>query len=164
MGWGESVLDRRDTVMARFALIAAAAAALMLSTPASAELVRKESPYSVTETVERLATVLKERNLTVFNRIDHAAGAKQAGQDLRPTVLIIFGSPAVGTPLMQAEQTMGLSLPLKALVWQDAAGKVWLGYDAPVGMAKERGLPADNPVIARVTGALTAITDSAVKR
>jgi uncharacterized protein (DUF302 family) len=65
---------------------------------------------------------------------------------------------------MQAEQTMGLSLPLKALVWQDAAGKVWLGYDAPAGMAKERGLSAENPAIARITGALAAITDSAVKR
>ena len=65
---------------------------------------------------------------------------------------------------MQAQQTMGLSLPLKALAWQDAAGKVWLGYDAPADLAKEHGVPTDYPAIARITSALAAMTDAAVKR
>jgi uncharacterized protein (DUF302 family) len=69
----------------------------------------------------------------------------------------------VGTPLMQAEQTMGLSLPLRALAWEDAAGKVWLGYDAPAGIAAERGLPKDHPMIVRLEAALKSLTDEAVK-
>jgi len=149
--------------MAKIASLAMVAAALLTST-ANAEVVRKESPHSVAVTIERIEAVIKERGLAVFNKIDHAAGAKAAGQELRPTVLIIFGSPAVGTPLIQAEQTMGLSLPLKALAWQDAAGKVWLGYDAPASMAAERGVAKDHPVIGRITGALNGITDAAVKQ
>ena len=98
----------------------------------------------------------------VFTEIDHAAGAKKAGLELRPTVLVIFGSPVSGTPLMQAEQTMGLSLPLKALAWQDGAGKVWLGYDTPKSVADERGV-GDHAAVARIAGALGAITDAAVK-
>ena len=149
--------------MAKIASLAMVAAAFLAST-ANAEVVRKESPHSVAVTIERIEAVIKERGLAVFNKIDHAAGAKAAGQELRPTVLIIFGSPAVGTPLIQAEQTMGLSLPLKALAWQDAAGKVWLGYDAPASMAAERGVAKDHPVIGRITGALNGITDAAVKQ
>jgi uncharacterized protein (DUF302 family) len=78
--------------------------------------------------------------------------------------LIVLGSPATGTPLIQAEQTMGLSLPLKALAWQDAAGKVWLGYDAPAGVAAERGVPRDHPVVGQITKALGGLTDAAIKR
>ena len=136
----------------------------MVSTPAGAELIRKESPYPFGETVARFEAVIKDRGLNQFAKIDHAAGAKQAGQELRPTVLIIFGSAAVGTPLMQAQQTMGLSLPLKALVWQDADGKVWLGYDLPADIAKERGVAADHPVISKITAALNAMSDATIKR
>lgn len=135
----------------------------LLSSAAHAELVRKQSPHSVAATVEKIEAAIKARGLTVFNKIDHAAGAKAAGQELRPTVLIIFGSPAVGTPLLQAEQTMGLSLPLKALAWQDAAGTVWLGYDAPASMAAERGVAKDHPVIGRIAGALNGLVEAAVK-
>ena len=92
----------------------AAILALIVTGQAQAELARKERPYPVNQTIERLEAVLKERGLTVFATIDHAAGAKTVNQQLRPTTLIIFGSPAAGTPLIQAEQTMGLSLPLKA--------------------------------------------------
>lgn len=140
------------------------AAALLITVPASAELIRKESAYPVAETVDRFEAAAKKRDLTVFSRIDHAAGAKKVGQDLRPTVLLIFGSPAVGTPLIQAAQTMGLSLPLKVLAWQDADGKVWIGYDAPADMAAAHSLPRDHPVIGRIAGALDALTDVAAKR
>ena len=144
--------------------LAALAVALFVSLPANAELIRKESPYPVAETADRLEAAAKARGLIIFVRVDHAAGAKKVGQELRPTVLIVFGSPATGTPLIQAEQTMGLSLPLKALAWQDAAGKVWLGYDTPAGVAAERGVAPDHPVVGQVTKALGALTDAAIKK
>ena len=136
---------------------------VMLTAPASAEMLRKLSPHPVKETIDRLESIVKEKGLTVFARVDHAAGAKKVGLDLRPTELLIFGSPATGTPLMQAEQTMGLSLPLKVLVWQDVDNKVWLGYDTPVSVAAERGVAKDNPVLGKVSDAIGAFTDAALK-
>lgn len=150
--------------MKRIIATAAAAAIVMVAGAAQAELVRKQSPHSVGATLDRLDAVVKEKGLTVFARIDHAAGAKKAGMELRPTELIIFGSPKVGTPLMQAKQTMGLDLPLKVLAWQDEGGKVWLAYEAPADMGAARGLPKDNSVIQKVTGALDAFTNVAVKK
>ena len=145
-------------------LVFVAAVLALTAGPAQAELIRKQSPYPVAETADRFEAVVKEKGLTVFARIDHAAGAKKAGQDLRPTLLIIFGSPAVGTPLMQAQQTMGLALPLKVLAWQDADGKVWVGYEKPDDLAAAHGVPADHPVVKRITGALDGFTDAAVKK
>ena len=146
-------------------VFAAAAAVLMLSASvAQADLVRKKSPHAVGETIDRLEAVVKEKGLTVFARIDHAAGAKKVDMALRPTELIVFGSAKVGTPLMQANQTMGLDLPLKVLAWQDAGGQVWLAYEAPADMAAARGLPKDNPVIKNITGALDNFTNAAVKK
>src|SRR5271170_5455991 len=83
------------------------------------------------ETMDRLAAEVTSKGMTVFARIDHAAGAKEAGMPLRPTALLIFGNAGGGTPLMQANQTIGIDLPLKALVWEDASGKVWLTYNEP---------------------------------
>lgn len=137
--------------------------ATLFAAPLHAEMIRKQSTLSFADTVARLEAVLKDRGLTQFAKIDHAAGAKLVGQELRPTTLIIFGSPAVGTPLIQAQQTMGLTLPLKALVWQDADGKVWIGYDAAPDTAKERGIASDHPVIQKIAGALGAISEAATK-
>ncbi len=150
--------------MKRLIATVVTAGLVMAAGAAQAELVRKQSPHPVGETVDRLEAVVKEKGLTVFARIDHAAGAKKAGMDLRPTELIIFGSPKVGTPLMQAEQTMGLDLPLKVLVWQDDGGQVWLAYETPADMGAARGLAKDNPVIQKVTGALDNFTSAAVKK
>jgi uncharacterized protein (DUF302 family) len=88
-----------------------------------------ESAYGPKETMDRLEAEVKVKGLTVFARIDHAAGAAQVGLPLRPTAVLIFGNAKGGTPLMQAAQTIGIDLPLKALVWQDAAGKTWLSYN-----------------------------------
>ena len=147
------------------AIVAGLAAIFLVSAvPAHAEIVKMQSPYSVAETVDRLENAIKGKGLTVFARIDHAAGAKAVGQELRPTLLIIFGSAKVGTPLIQAQQTMGLSLPLKALAWEEADGKVWLGYDAPADMAATRGIPRDHKVIGAITGALDGLTNAAIKK
>ena len=87
--------------------------------------------HSVRATIDRLESEVKAKGMTVFARVDHAAGAKEAGLELRPTKVLIFGSAKAGTPLMQADQTIGIDLPLKVLVWQDAAGKTWISYNDP---------------------------------
>jgi len=90
---------------------------------------------------DRLEAEIKAKGMTVFARIDHAAGAAQAALSLRPTE-VLFGNAKAGTPLMQSNQTIGIDLPLKALVWQDADGKVWLSYNEPSWLAKRHGLAA----------------------
>ena len=89
-------------------------------------LITMASSFSAKETMDRLEAEVKAKGLTVFARIDHAAGAIEAGLPLRPTAVLIFGNAKGGTPLMQANQAIGIDLPLKALVFEDAAGKVWL--------------------------------------
>ena len=88
---------------------------------------------------QRLETELTAKGMTIFARIDHAAGAAQVGLPLRPTGLLIFGSAKAGTPLMQSNQEIGIDLPLKALVWEDAAGKTWLSYNNPSWLARRPG-------------------------
>ena len=98
------------------------------------------SSFGPKETMDRLEAEIKARGMTVFARIDHAAGAAEAGLPLRPTELVIFGSAKAGTPLMQANQEIGIDLPLKALVFEDAAGKVWLSYNDPRWLAQRHGV------------------------
>ena len=99
-----------------------------------------QSNLGARETMDRLAAEVKAKGLTVFARVDHAAGAAEVGMQLRPTELLIFGNARGGTPLMQANQLVGIDLPLKALVYQDAAGKVWLAYNAPDWIAQRHHL------------------------
>ena len=98
-----------------------------------------KSAYSAQETMARLQAAITAKGMTVFAHIDHAAGAVQAGLPLRPTDLLIFGSPKGGTPVMQSVQTAGIDLPLKALVWQDEAGTTWLSYNTPAWAAERHG-------------------------
>jgi uncharacterized protein (DUF302 family) len=103
-------------------------------------LITLRSGFGPAETMQRLEAEVRARGLKVFAHIDHAAGATEAGLPLRPTDLLIFGNARGGTPLMQADQTMGIDLPLKALVWQDAAGTTWLSYNDPAWLAQRHGL------------------------
>jgi uncharacterized protein (DUF302 family) len=105
-------------------------------------LVTLESAHGAAEMVERLATEIEKRGMTVFSRIDHAAAAREAGMALRPTEVLLFGNPRSGTPLMQADQTIGIDLPLKMLVWEDAAGKTWVSWNDPLWLAARHGLPS----------------------
>ena len=115
------------------------------------------SSYEPKDTMDRFEAALKAKGLTIFARIDHAAGAAEAGLPLRPTELLIFGNAKSGTPLMQADQAVGIDLPLKALVWQDASGKTWLSYNDPAWMAKRHGLGnAVDATIAAMAGLLSA--------
>jgi len=93
--------------------------------------------------MNRLDAAIRARGLTVFANIDHAAGATAVGLSLLPTELLIFGSAAAGTPLMQAAQTIGIDLPLKVLVWQDEARKTWLSYNDPAWLAQRHRLAAN---------------------
>jgi uncharacterized protein (DUF302 family) len=117
-------------------------------------LVSIPSSFDPKETMDRLEAALRASGVTIFARIDHAAGAAAVGEDLRPTELLIFGNPKGGTPLMRAEQTIGIDLPLKALVWRDVAGKTWLSYNEPGWLAKRHGL---GPETAGPVGNMTAM-------
>ena len=103
-------------------------------------LVSIASSHSPATTIDRLTAALDAKGITVFARIDHAAGAASVGMALRPTTVVIFGNPAAGTPLMQRDQRVGLDLPLKALVWQDAGGQTWLTYSDLAWLAERYGL------------------------
>ncbi|MGH6817262.1 MAG: DUF302 domain-containing protein [Methylovirgula sp.] len=96
--------------------------------------------HSVSEAIDRLETTLRAKGVTIFARIDHAAGAASVGMSLRPTEVLIFGNPKAGTPLMQDQQTIGLDLPLKMLAWQDADGKVWITYNDATWLARRHRL------------------------
>ena len=98
-----------------------------------------KSDHAPNETMARLEAAVKAKGLTVFARIDHAAGASAAGLSLRPTDVLIFGNAKGGTPLMQTAQTIGIDLPLKALVWQDASGETWLSWNDPAWLAARHG-------------------------
>jgi uncharacterized protein (DUF302 family) len=121
-----------------------------------------ESGYGPKETIDRLETEIKAKGMAVFARIDHAAGAADVGLTLRPTTLLIFGNAKGGTPLMLSNQTAGIDLPLKALVWQDASGKTWLSYNEPSWIARRHGLGPDvDPAVHAIAGALGAVVNAA---
>jgi uncharacterized protein (DUF302 family) len=125
-------------------------------------LISVSSTFGAKETMDRLEAEVKARGLTVFARIDHAAGAAEVGLALRPTVLLIFGNARAGTPLMQADQAVGIDLPLKALVTEDASGKVWVSYNDPHWIAQRHGLGAATRQTAEaMAAALNAVVTKA---
>ncbi len=126
-------------------------------------LVEVQSPHDAKATMKKLEQAVKDKGLKVFARIDHAAGAKKIGKDLRPTELLIFGNPEGGTPLMACAQTAGIDLPLKMLVWRDEASKVWLGYNDPQFLAQRHGI-ADCPVVPKLQQALQDIAQTVTAR
>ena len=101
------------------------------------------SRYSVPETLERLEAILKEKGITVFALVDHSGEAEKSGLKMRPTQLLIFGSPKSGTPLMVAAPRLAIDLPLKALAWQDEQGQVWLSYNSPEYLQQRHGFPTE---------------------
>ncbi len=120
-----------------------------------------KSAHNVPETMDRFENAARDAGLTVFARIDHGEQAGNVGLGLRPTQLLIFGSPKVGTHLMQSTQRIGIDLPLKVLVWEDGEGKVWLGY-LPVAILLQRYAIADRPKIqTKMTGLLAKLARAA---
>ena len=120
------------------------------------------SAHGPEETVSRLEAALRDKGMALFARIDHAAGAAEVGLELRPTVLLMFGNAKAGTPLMQADQAIGIDLPLKALVWQNAAGATFLSYNEPRWLAQRHRLGADvQAPLDAMTAGLVALTREA---
>ena len=133
------------------------------TTSAADGLIAMRSPYDAQMTVQRLEQQITERGLTIFARIDHAAGAAKVGASLRFTTLLVFGNPKGGTPFMLCEQTVAIDLPLKALVWEDAYAQVWLGYNDPVFIAKRHGV-VNCPVVTKMQETLEQVARDAVAR
>jgi uncharacterized protein (DUF302 family) len=125
------------------------------------QLVTLPSAHSATKTVERLKSLLGQKQIQLFAHIDHAAGAEEAGLSLRPTELLIFGSPRAGTPLMQSQQTMGLDLPLRVLVWEDESGKTWLTYRRVGSLARQHDLISSDEDLKALDAGLAALARAA---
>ncbi|MGZ2258492.1 DUF302 domain-containing protein [Roseobacter sp. A03A-229] len=135
-----------------------------LSTAASAvaaDLIEKTSPHSVGDTIDRLEAAVEAAGATVFARVDHAAGAANVEMDLRPTQMLMFGNPKLGTPAMLDGQTAGLDLPLRVLAYEDESGTVHVAYHDPASLAATHGLPADAKYVQMMTGALDKLTTAA---
>lgn len=124
-------------------------------------LIAVKSPNSVAVIMDKLETLVKERGLKVFARIDHAAGAATIGKTLRPTEVLIFGNPQGGTPFMECAQTIGIDLPLKVLVWEDASDQVWLGYNDPAYLAKRHGV-SQCPIVEKLSKTLSSLAEATV--
>jgi uncharacterized protein (DUF302 family) len=119
------------------------------------------SRFDPKETMDRLESEIRAQGMTVFARIDHAAAAAEVGLTLAPTELIIFGNARGGTPLMQSVQTVGIDLPLKALVWEDASGQTWLSYNEPSWIVQRHHVANAGPVVSKMAAALSAISRKA---
>jgi len=124
-------------------------------------LVNKKSHYSVKVTLDRLENVLRKKGITVVTRWSHDAGAKKAGITLRPTELLIFGNPKMGSHFFTSNQTAGIDLPMKALAWKDKKGQVWLTYNDPTYIANRHGINDRPEIVKKMTGALNNLTNAA---
>ncbi len=154
----------QEKTMMRSMLVVFATISILSPAPAFAAepaLVVKESKLGVKETIDALAAALEAKGVKVAARIDHAAGAKMAGMELRPAEVIIFGNPKLGTPLMQADQRAGLDLPMKVLAWQDAGGKVFVTYTDPAALKTRYGLEGKDDVLKAMAQALDAFSNAA---
>jgi uncharacterized protein (DUF302 family) len=136
---------------------------LFFVTPASADngLVDVKSSHGVKDTTDRLEAGLKEKGMNLFNRIDHAAGAAKVGEKLRPMELVIFGSPAVGTKLIQCGQTIGIDLPLKALIWEDEQGAIWLSYNDPKYLVTRHAITGCDEIVKKIEAVLSGLAKTA---
>jgi uncharacterized protein (DUF302 family) len=128
---------------------------------ASDGMISIKSKHSVKKTSKRLVKALNEKGMTVFDTIDHKKGAKKVGKKLRPTTLVIFGNPKIGTPLMHCSQSIALDLPQKALIWKDKNGQVWYTYNDPQYLAKRHNINGCDKVLAKVSKALANFANKA---
>ncbi|MDF0645962.1 MAG: DUF302 domain-containing protein [Nitrospira sp.] len=123
--------------------ILSAAVLIAETVHAGSNLVTKPSHYSVAETMDRIERAVTAKGMKVFARIDHGGEAKNVGLTMQPTQVLIFGNPKGGTALMTARPTAAIDLPMKALAWEDAEGKVWLSYNSPELFQERHGVPVE---------------------
>ena len=117
-------------------------------------VITQQSMHDVKATADRLESLLKSKGMTVFDRISHSDGAKGVGIELRPTELIIFGNPRVGSPLMQCSQSAAIDLPQKALIWEDAEGKTYISYNDPAYIKNRHNIKDCEEVLTKISNAL----------
>lgn len=127
------------------------------------DVITKKSNHDVGTTVDRLEEIVTEKGNTVMARVDHAKNAASVGMELRPTQLLIFGNPKLGTALMQENQRIGLDLPMKVVVWEDGDGQVWIAYGEAEALAKRHGVDEDHEVVKKLANALDSITGAAAE-
>jgi uncharacterized protein (DUF302 family) len=143
-------------------IIAGAFALLVTAQAINAQtLTSYDSKFSTKETADRLVAELDKRGIKVAARVDHAAGAKAAGMDMPPTEVIMFGNPKLGTPLMLAQPAAAIDLPMKVLIWQDAAGKVRIGYTPPASLKDRHQISGQDEILKTMTGALDGLAKAA---
>jgi uncharacterized protein (DUF302 family) len=144
------------------------AALLFLFAPSvyaeSKGLISLKSPYDVKTTIDRLESILKEKGMVIFKRVNHTEGAKKARLKLRPTELLVFGNPKVGTPLMQCSQSVAIDLPQKALAWENEAGQVWLSYNDADYIAERHNVSGCEKVINKIKNALKNFAQKATAK
>jgi len=145
-----------------FTLVTAATLVLTPVISQAADLITKPSTHSVSETIDRLAAAVKAAGAKVVARVNHSGAAASVGMKLRPTQMLMFGNPKLGTPAMQAGQTAGLDLPLRVLAYQDENGQVFVVYHNPAELSATHGIPADAAVLKKMAGALDKLTNKAV--
>jgi len=133
-----------------------------LSYAEPAGLISKASKFSVTKTIDKLEAVLKKKGITVITRWSHSDRADGVGIKLRPTELILFGNPKLGSHLFTSQQTSGIDLPLKALAWEDEKGQVWLSYNDPAYITQRHGIKDRQKIVDKMTGALNKFTNIAI--
>jgi uncharacterized protein (DUF302 family) len=138
---------------------------LFIAVPAAAAdgLINTRSSFNVEETADRLEIVLKEKGMTIFNRIKHSEAAAEVGIELRNTELILFGNPNVGSPLMKCQQSVAIDLPQKVLIWEDDKAEVWISYNDPRYLEKRHNISGCEEVIAKIEKALAGIAESAAR-
>ena len=136
---------------------------LLLATAAPGEsgLIKKPSGIGVQATLDRLEDSVRKKGFTVFARIDHAAGAAKAGQSLRPTQVLIFGNPKIGTALLSSQQSIGLDLPIRVAAWETEDGQTWIGYNDPEYLVHRHQIGDRAEIVKNMRGALQALTDAA---
>jgi uncharacterized protein (DUF302 family) len=148
-------------------MLYAAMLSLVLSVPAAPVaqaadgLVQKLSAHSVQTTMDSLENLVRNKGLTVFARIDHAAGAAEVGEEMLPTQLLMFGNPAIGTNLMTSQRTVGVDLPIKVLIWEEPDGKVWIAYNDPAYLAERHDIGDRDEVLAKMGRAVKGLVSAA---
>lgn len=130
----------------------------------AAEFIKKTSAHDVETTANRFETAIQKAGATIFARVDHAAGAQSIDSELRPTTMLMFGNPKIGTPAMQANQVSGLDLPLRVVIFEDETGMTQLVYRSPTDFAAAHGLDVDAEYIVRMTGALDKLSNAAISQ
>lgn len=130
---------------------------------AKSGLITLKSHHSVPQTVNRLVRALNEKKMTIFTRIDHAAGAAKVDLKLPATQVVIFGNPKIGTPLMKCAPTIAIDLPQKALIWEDKAGDVWFAYNRPTYLKERHDIDGCKDLVMKVENAMAAFANAATK-